>query len=71
MNRVSLRTRIFLAMLLLVGLASVLIAVVTVKQYKKQTEEYYYTRFDRKEKAAQKTLITNWRTLFILQLNNF
>lgn len=56
MNRVSLRTRIFLAMLLLVGLASVLIAVVTVKQYKKQTEEYYYTRFDRKEKAAQKNI---------------
>lgn len=56
MNRVSLRTRIFVAMLLLVGLASVLIVVVTVNQYKKQTEEYYYTRFDRKEKAVQKNV---------------
>ncbi|MGY5351758.1 sensor histidine kinase [Wenyingzhuangia sp. IMCC45533] len=56
MNKVSLRIRIFLAMLLLVGLASVLIAVVTVKQYKKQTKEYYYSRFDRKERAAQKNI---------------
>ncbi|MGY6648871.1 ATP-binding protein [Wenyingzhuangia sp. IMCC45574] len=56
MNKVSLRTRIFLAMLLLVGLASVLIAVVTVKQYKEQTKQYYYSRFDRKEKAVQKNV---------------
>ncbi|NJB81613.1 sensor histidine kinase [Wenyingzhuangia aestuarii] len=56
MNKVSLRIRIFLAMLLLVGLASVLIAVVTVKQYKEQTKEYYYSRFDRKERAAQKNI---------------
>jgi len=56
MNRVSLRIRIFLAMILLVGLASVLIAVVTVSQYKKQTKEYYYSRFDRKERAAQKNV---------------
>ncbi len=56
MNRISLRIRIFLSMLLLVGLASILIAVVTVKQYKKQTRDYYYSRFDRKEKAAQKNI---------------
>lgn len=56
MNRVSLRIRIFLAMIFLVGLASVLIAVVTVTQYKKQTKEYYYSRFDRKERAAQKNV---------------
>lgn len=56
MNKVSLRTRIFLAMLLLVGLASILIAVVTVKQYKRQNKEYYDLRFERKEKAAQKNV---------------
>ncbi|MGY5354928.1 sensor histidine kinase [Wenyingzhuangia sp. IMCC45467] len=56
MNRVSLRIRIFLAMLLLVGLASIFIAVVTVKQYKKQTKEYYDSRFERKETAAQKNV---------------
>lgn len=56
MKKVSLRTRIFVAMLLLVGLASVLIAVVTVKQYKKQTKEYYDSRFERKERAAQKNV---------------
>lgn len=43
-------------MLLLVALASVLIAVVTVNQYKKQTKEYYSSRFDRKERAAQKNV---------------
>ncbi len=56
MNRVSLRTRIFLAMIFLVGVASVLIAVVTVTQYKKQTRDYYFSRFDRKERAAQKNI---------------
>jgi len=56
MNKVSLRIRIFLAMLLLVGLASVLIGVVTAKQYKKQTKEYYNSRFERKESAAQKNI---------------
>ena len=54
MNKVSLRIRIFFAMLLLVVLASVLIAVVTVNQYKKQTKEYYASRFERKEKAVQR-----------------
>lgn len=56
MNRVSLRIRIFLAMLLLVGLASIFIALVTVRQYKKQTKEYYDSRFERKETAAQKNV---------------
>ena len=56
MNRVSLRIRIFLAMLLLVGLASIFIAIVTVRQYKKQTKEYYDSRFERKETAAQKNV---------------
>lgn len=56
MNKVSLRIRIFFAMILLVGLASILIAVVTVKQYKKQTKEYYSSRFDRKERSVQKNV---------------
>ncbi|ANW94930.1 histidine kinase [Wenyingzhuangia fucanilytica] len=43
-------------MLLLVGLASIFIAVVTVRQYKKQTKEYYDSRFERKETAAQKNV---------------
>ena len=56
MNRVSLRIRIFLAMLLLVGLASIFIALVTVKQYKRQNKEYLDTRYERKELAAQKNV---------------
>lgn len=43
-------------MLLIVVLASVLMAIVTVNQYKKQTEDYYQARFERKEKAAQKNI---------------
>lgn len=43
-------------MLLLVGLASIFIAVVTVRQYKKQNKEYYDSRFERKETAAQKNV---------------
>jgi len=43
-------------MLLIVVLACVLMAIVTVQQYKKQTEDYYSARFERKEKAAQKNI---------------
>ena len=43
-------------MLLLVGLASIFIALVTVRQYKQQTKEYYDSRFERKETAAQKNV---------------
>ena len=56
MNNLSLRIRIFISMLFIVALASVLMAIVTVNQYKKQTEEYYKARFTRKEKAAQKNI---------------
>lgn len=49
----SLRTRIFLSMLLLVIGASVLIAIVTVFQYKKEAQDYHRDRLLRKEAAIR------------------
>ncbi|MDB4297498.1 ATP-binding protein [Flavobacteriaceae bacterium] len=56
MKKMSLRTRIFLAILFLVGVTSVLIALVTVSQFKKQTDHYYKARFERKELAIRKNV---------------
>jgi two-component system nitrogen regulation sensor histidine kinase NtrY len=51
-KNISLRIRIFLAMILLVLLASVLILGVTIYQYGKQTEDYNIARFERKEESV-------------------
>lgn len=45
----SLRSRIFISMLLLVILASILIAAVTVYQYREEAEDYHRERLQRKE----------------------
>ncbi|MDO9137542.1 MAG: ATP-binding protein [Lutibacter sp.] len=58
-KRLSLRIRIFLAMILLVLLASVLIATVTIYQYKEQTDEYNKSRLERKEQSIH-AAITYW-----------
>lgn len=58
-KHLSLRIRIFLAMILLIILASVLIAAVTIYQYKEQTDEYNQGRLDRKEESV-KAAITFW-----------
>ncbi|RIA08297.1 phospho-acceptor domain-containing protein [Flavobacteriaceae bacterium MAR_2010_72] len=50
-GKLSLRVRIFIAMLLLVLIASVLIAVVTVFQYNEEAQDYHADRLDRKEAA--------------------
>ncbi|SDW24648.1 sensor histidine kinase [Aequorivita viscosa] len=52
----SLRTRIFLSMLLLVVGASVLIAIVTVYQYRKEAEDYHRDRLLRKESAIRENI---------------
>jgi nitrogen fixation/metabolism regulation signal transduction histidine kinase len=49
----SLRIRIFISMILLIILASVLIAAVTIYQYKEQTDEYNSGRLDRKEESVK------------------
>lgn len=53
---ISLRIRIFLAMILLVLLASVLILGVTIYQYGEETKEYNIERFGRKEVAVKKRI---------------
>jgi len=55
-KQLSLRIRIFLSMILLVLLASVLIAAVTIYQYKEQTNEYNKGRLDRKEESVRATI---------------
>jgi len=55
-KNISLRIRIFLAMILLVFLASILIITVTIYQYDEQTTEYNLKRFARKEQAAKENI---------------
>ena len=53
---ISLRIRIFFAMIILVLLASVLIIGVTIYQYDEQTKEYNISRFGRKEANTKKDI---------------
>jgi len=48
-SRLSLRSRIFIYMILLVLVASVLIAAVTLYQYNEQSKDYHKQRLERKE----------------------
>lgn len=52
----SLRLRIFLAMLLLVMVASILIALVTIYQYREEAADYHRERLQRKEIAISKNI---------------
>ncbi len=49
--KLSLRTRIFLSMIALVIAASVLIALVSIYQYREEAEDYHRERLERKETA--------------------
>ena len=53
LKKLALRTRIFLAMILLVLLASVLISAVAIYQYKEQSQDYHKGRLERKEENIQ------------------
>ncbi len=55
-KRLSLRARIFVAMILLVLLASILIAAVTIYQYHEEAKDYHRERLERKEKAIRKSI---------------
>jgi len=50
LKKLSLRNRIFIAMILLVLFASVLIAAVAIYQYSEETKDYHTQRLERKEK---------------------
>jgi len=55
-NKFSLRTRIFISMIFLVVIASVLIAFITIYQYKEQAEDYHNRRLERKEEAIKSAI---------------
>jgi len=56
LKKLSLRTRIFIAMILLVLLSSILIAAVSIYQYNEETQDYHKQRLDRKETAIIRSL---------------
>ena len=53
LKKLSLRTLIFLAVILLVLLASILISWVAIYQYKEETHDYHKERLERKEQSVQ------------------
>lgn len=53
-RKLSLRVRIFFAMILLILLASVLIAVVTIFQFNEQAQNYHKDRLERKEENIKR-----------------
>ena len=52
----SLRVRIFIAMILLVLIASVLIAAVTIYQYNEEAQDYHRERLERKEENIKEQI---------------
>jgi len=56
LKKFSLRTRIFMAMILIVVIASILIALITIYQYKEQSNEYHEGRLKRKENAIMASI---------------
>ncbi|WP_452225559.1 ATP-binding protein [Lacinutrix chionoecetis] len=56
LKKLSLRTRIFISMILLVLLSSALIAIVAIYQYNEETQDYHRERLDRKETAIIRSL---------------
>jgi nitrogen fixation/metabolism regulation signal transduction histidine kinase len=56
LGKLSLRVRIFIAMILLVLLASVLIALVTIHQYNEEAQDYHKERLERKEENIRRSI---------------
>ncbi len=55
-KKLSLRTRIFVTMILLVMISSVLIAGVTFYQYREQTNDYHRVRLGKKEEQVKQSV---------------
>ena len=53
LSKLSLRTRIFISMTVLVLIASVLVAVVTIYQYREEAADYHRERLERKEERIK------------------
>jgi hypothetical protein len=63
LSMLSLRIRIFLSMIVLIIVASVLLASISIIQFKNEAKEYHQERLERKENAVRNILTT-----FFLQL---
>lgn len=70
--RFSLRSRIFAYMILLILVASILIAIVTIDQYKEQSDDYHDRRLERKEDQVISNVkyIINKETTYIVNEKN-
>ncbi|MCH2195699.1 ATP-binding protein [Kordia sp.] len=70
--RLSLRSRIFAYMILLILVASILIAIVTIKQYREQSREYHDRRLDRKQEQVQSHVehLINKETTYVVNAEN-
>jgi two-component system nitrogen regulation sensor histidine kinase NtrY len=53
MSMLSLRIRIFLSMIILIVIASILMASISIIQFKNEAKEYHQERLDRKENAIK------------------
>ena len=52
----SLRTRIYISMLMLIMISFIIIGAVTVHHFKAENEEYHQNRLERKETAVIKSI---------------
>lgn len=55
-SMLSLRTRIFLSMIVLIIVASVLLATISIFQFKNEAKQYHQERLDRKEDAIKENI---------------
>ena len=70
-NSFSLRTRLFIAMISLVMVASVVIAGITIFRYKNQSEQYHTDRLERKEASIKQNIdYVLRRTTYPVTTNN-
>lgn len=70
LKKFSLRTRIFIAMILIVVIASILIALITIYQYKEQSNDYHEGRLERKENAIMSSInLELQRTTYPVETN--
>ena len=67
----SLRSRIFISMIVLVLMASILIAGITIYQYSEQAKDYHADRLERKEEQLKRSLeYTLMESPLVQQQNN-
>lgn len=70
-KRLSLQTRFFLSMLLLVLIASALIISVAIHQYRQQAKDYHESRLERKENAIKRDIDYQLEDMsFLLETRN-